>query len=76
MEKLAPEGMIKHGWLGSDPRMPEQTRAYFLAPDAETLLNRHVAGPHLVDSERSRDFQKQVIEDRPKLSRDPNLFNK
>lgn len=66
MRKLATyEGMIENGRgrLPSDARMPEKTRVYVLVPAAETLLARHVAGPHLVDSQQAKDFQKQVIED-------------
>lgn len=79
MRKLATyEGMIENGCgrSGSDARISEKARVYVLVPDAETLLTRHVAGPHLVDLEQAKDFQMQVVEDGPKPSRGSNLFNK
>lgn len=72
------EGMIENGRdrSASDDRIPEKSRAYILVPDAKLLLTRHVAGPHLADSEQAKDFQMQVIEDGSKPARGSNLFNK
>jgi hypothetical protein len=52
--------------LPSDGGIPEKTRVYVLAPDAETLSARYVASPHLADPQQAKDFQKQVIEDATK----------
>lgn len=72
------EGMVENerDRLASDDRIPEKSRVYVLVPDAEALLTRHVASPHLVDSEQAKDFQMQVIEDGSKPARGSNLFNK
>ncbi len=78
MRKIASyEDMIESGcgMFIPDVRTPEKTLVYALVP-AEALITPHVAGPHLVDPEQAKDFQKQVIEDGPKPSRGSNLFNK
>jgi hypothetical protein len=64
MRKLAAQGMIENGCgeLLSGTRVPEMERAYVLASDAEALLMRHIAGPHLVDPQQAMDFQMEVIE--------------
>jgi hypothetical protein len=69
MRKLATyEGIIENGrvTLPSDAGIPEKTRVYVLAPEAETLSATHIASPHLADPQQAGDFQMEVIEDATK----------
>jgi hypothetical protein len=69
MRKLATyEGIIENGRvkLPSDAGIPEKTRVYVLVPEAETLLARNVASPHLANPQQARDFEMEVIEDATK----------
>lgn len=65
MTKIATyEGIIENGFvkLSEGVNIPEKTRVYVVVPAAETNPP-HVASPRLVDSERTKDFEMQVIAD-------------
>lgn len=68
MGKIATyEGIIENGRvkLPESAHIPDKTKVYVLVPEGQTSHTPYVGSPRLIDPEKGRDFQKQVIEDTP-----------
>ena len=62
MQVTAIEGIVKNGLihLTEDLHLPEMAKVYVLIPPTENV--KKVMSPRLVDKERLKDFEREIIE--------------
>lgn len=63
MQVTTIQGIVKNGQiqLTEDVKLPEATTVYVVVPNLEKKAAR-IMSPHLVDKERLKDFEREIIE--------------
>ena len=63
MQVTTIQGIVKNGQihLSEDVKLPEAATVYVLVPNLEKRTAR-IMSPHLVDKERLKDFEREIIE--------------
>lgn len=65
MQVTTYEGIVENGQirLKTNVNLPNKTKVYIIIPELETQKRVRIFNPHLVYSEQTIDFKKEVIED-------------
>ncbi len=63
MQVTTIQGIVKNGQihLSEDVKLPEATTVYVVVPNLEKRTAR-IMSPRLVDKERLKDFEREIIE--------------
>ena len=63
MQVTTIEGIVKDGQiqLTEDVKLPESAKVYVVVPSLERRTAK-IMSPHLVDKEKLKDFEREVIE--------------